>query len=112
MYFTNITYHMVPKYTKDNLVKDYLFSDSRDKKWFLTESQANTAVRKYLDKVPTAILNAFQKEDWHIIVTNENVTSPICKPLSSPLAPINAGTLVSVPLSTTAITIVTINIIL
>ena len=47
-----------------------------------------------------------------IIVTNENVTSPICKPLSSPLAPINAGTLVSVPLSTTAITIVTINIIL
>lgn len=73
MYFTNITYHMVPKYTKDNLVKDYLFSDSRDKKWFLTESQANTAVRKYLDKVPTAILNAFQKEDWHIIVTNENL---------------------------------------
>lgn len=46
MYFTNITYHMVPKYTKDNLVKDYLFSDSRDKKWFLTESQANTAVRR------------------------------------------------------------------
>lgn len=73
MYFTNLTYHMVPKYTKDNLVKDYLFNDSRDKKWFLTESQANTAVRKYLNKVPTAILNAFQKEDWHIIVTNENL---------------------------------------
>lgn len=73
MYFTNLAYHMVPKYTKDNLVKDYLFSDSRDKKWFLTESQANTAVRKYLNKVPTAILNAFQKEDWHIIVTNENL---------------------------------------
>jgi len=64
---------MVPKYTKDNLVKDYLFSDSRDKKWFLTESQANAAVREYLNKIPTAILNAFQKEGWHIIVTNENL---------------------------------------
>lgn len=88
MYFTNITYHMVPKYTKDNLVKDYLFSDSRDKKWFLTESQANTAVRKYLDKVPTAILNAFQKEDWHIIVTNENLEQNMDITLKSMVLPI------------------------
>lgn len=73
MYFTNLAYHMVSKYTKDNLVKDYLFSNSRDKRWFLTENQANAAVREYLNKVPTAILNAFQKEGWHIIVTNENL---------------------------------------
>lgn len=45
-----------------------------------------------------------------IIVTNENVTSPICKPLSVPSARINAGTLESVPLNTTAITIAIINI--
>ena len=45
-----------------------------------------------------------------IIVTNEKVTSPICSPLSTPSAPMNAGTLESVPLNTTAITIVIINI--
>lgn len=61
MYFTNLAYHMVPKYTKDNLVKDYLFSDSRDKKWFLTESQANTAVRKYLNKDTNSYFKCISK---------------------------------------------------
>ena len=72
MYFTNLIYRITPKYTKDNFVKEYLFCDTEEK-WFLTENQADLAVKKYLQKVPEAILTAFQKENWHIIVTNENL---------------------------------------